>query len=175
MKKTLILALAIFIIFYLIACKDNSFASMRYYSSSTTTDSISPDSLNIYSAKSNIDSTTISDTLDIVDVSRKTELLQEAEYKENIISNEAYYPNPFSPEANIYFSLPKSAMIDVKIYNFNGHLVRDLVKKEFSQGHHSLDWDGKDNEGNTCHSGKYFYRVSSPQGYSKIHEIFWMK
>ncbi len=175
MKKALILALAIFIIFQLIACKDNSFASMRYYSSLTATDSVSPDSLNIYSAKSNIDSTTISDTLDIVDVSRKTELLQEAENKENIISNEAYYPNPFSPEANIYFSLPKSAMIHVKIYNFNGHLVRDLVKKEFSQGHHSLDWDGKDNDGNSCLSGIYFYRVSSPEGYSKIRKLFWMK
>lgn len=175
MKKALILGLALFIIFYLIACKDNSFTSMRYYSSLTSTNSVSPDSLNIYSAKSNIDSTTISDTLDIVDVSRKTELLQEAEYKENIISNEAYYPNPFSPEANIYFSLPKSALIEVKIYDMKGHLVRDLVKKEFSQGHHSLDWDGKDNEGNTCNSGIYFYRVSSPQGYSKIRKIHLMK
>ncbi len=82
-----------------------------------------------------------------------------------------HYPNPFSPTSTIQFSLDLSAIIEVKLYNIKGEMIRLLAYKEFAPGQHSLSWDGKDDQGKNVASGFYFYHIITSEGYSKISKI----
>ena len=73
---------------------------------------------------------------------------------------EQNYPNPFNPVTNITFTLPLNKSISLKIYNTLGQEVRTLInKQEYLEGSHTVQWDGKDNDGNQVASGVYVYKL----------------
>jgi hypothetical protein len=72
-------------------------------------------------------------------------------------------PNPFNPTTTIRFSLEKSGLANVAVYNVAGQLVRTLVNKSMDAGVHELVWDGMDNTGRPAASGVYVYRLTSGQ------------
>lgn len=70
------------------------------------------------------------------------------------------YPNPFNPTTNIEFKLPISKPISLKIYNTLGQEVRTLINNQnYAPGAHSVQWDGRDNNGNPAASGVYVYQL----------------
>jgi hypothetical protein len=69
------------------------------------------------------------------------------------------YPNPFNPVTTIQFIIPATGKVEIKIYNLNGSLVRELFTGEKDSGEYSYQWDGKDDRGITIASGVYFYSV----------------
>lgn len=69
------------------------------------------------------------------------------------------YPNPFSPITTIQYSLPRSGLVTIDIFNILGQKVRTLVNNSQSSGIHSIHWDGKNETGQLCQSGMYFYRL----------------
>jgi acyl-CoA thioesterase-1 len=69
------------------------------------------------------------------------------------------YPNPFNPETCIDFSVSKSEIISLEIYDITGRLVRTIGNHIYSKGSHHIIWDGKNNEGFQSSSGIYFYRL----------------
>ena len=69
------------------------------------------------------------------------------------------YPNPFNPSTRIDYYLPRETLVTMSIYDVRGALVRTLVDEPVGVGHHSLVWEGKDNNGNRVGSGVYFYRL----------------
>ncbi len=71
------------------------------------------------------------------------------------------YPNPFNPQTNINFKLKKGGMVDLKIFNTNGQLVRKLVRQHMSAGMHTVMWDGRDDEGKQMSSGVYIYKLEA--------------
>lgn len=71
------------------------------------------------------------------------------------------YPNPFNPETEIHFQLPESGHVTMKIFNTLGQEIRTLADEEYQAGHHSLQWDGKDNRGKLVASGVYFYKLQA--------------
>jgi hypothetical protein len=71
------------------------------------------------------------------------------------------YPNPFNPQTEIGFQIPKATEVELKIYNSKGQLVRTLADSYFPAGTHSLVWDGKDSSNNAVGSGIYFYKLSA--------------
>jgi hypothetical protein len=71
------------------------------------------------------------------------------------------YPNPFNPETNITFSLPEERVVNLKIYNLKGQLVKMLINQKLSPGYHTFTWDGKDESGKDVSSGIYFNRLSA--------------
>lgn len=73
------------------------------------------------------------------------------------------YPNPFNPNTSISFSLASSADTSLKIYNLKGQIVATLAEGILEAGNHTIDWDGRDNNGNALSSGIYFYRLQSGQ------------
>jgi hypothetical protein len=68
-------------------------------------------------------------------------------------------PNPFAPETQIAFDLPKAGQVGLAIYSPDGRLVRQLLSEQRGAGRHSVSWDGKDDSGKKVASGAYFYQL----------------
>jgi hypothetical protein len=71
------------------------------------------------------------------------------------------YPNPFNLNTNIYYCIPSQGEVKLTIYDLLGRRVRTLLDGYQSDGCRSLNWDGRDEQGNTVASGIYFYRLDS--------------
>ncbi len=71
------------------------------------------------------------------------------------------YPNPFSAEAAISFSLPSAGRVSVTIYDLSGRAVRTLNDTEMQAAEHTLMWDGLDETGNAVGAGVYFCRLQA--------------
>ena len=65
----------------------------------------------------------------------------------------ANYPNPFNPETKIGFHLPRTARVELSVYNLLGQRLDTLVEGVLSPGAHSVSWDSKDFQGNSQPSG----------------------
>jgi len=71
------------------------------------------------------------------------------------------YPNPFNPDTEIRFVLPKATHAVVKIFNALGEEIRTLVDEEREAGYHRVHWDGKDKNGKPVASGIYLYQLQT--------------
>lgn len=69
---------------------------------------------------------------------------------------EQNYPNPFNPTTTISFSIPKSGMTTLKVYNVIGQEVATLVNGVQSMGTHTVQFNAS-----VLASGVYFYRIQS--------------
>ena len=71
------------------------------------------------------------------------------------------YPNPFNPITNFQFTLPKSVHVKIDIFNIVGQKVKTLMDQDMKPGVYQVDWDGKDERGNSVSTGVYFYKVQA--------------
>lgn len=71
------------------------------------------------------------------------------------------YPNPFKANTNTNIDVAVKAGENgtVTIYNVLGQVVQTY---KVGEGNHNLKWNGRDNRGNACGSGIYFYKLSTP-------------
>jgi len=67
----------------------------------------------------------------------------------------ANYPNPFNPERRIGFHLPRTARVELSVYNLLGQWVNTLVEGVLSPGEYFVSWDGKD-----------YQKIASPAGFT---------
>lgn len=80
-------------------------------------------------------------------------------------SDELIYPNPFTQEAVIEFSLKQSEHLTIRIFDDKGQLVRLLLNNNWvSEGKFQINWDGKNSQGQALPSGVYFYTVQGEKG-----------
>lgn len=84
------------------------------------------------------------------------------------------YPNPFNPTTNFNFSISKSGMVRIAVYNILGQKIKTLVNTEMSAGNYRATWNGTDDFGNHVSSGIYFYRLVT-QGFSLTKKMILMK
>jgi len=74
-------------------------------------------------------------------------------------------PNPFRPVTEtvttINFRLSNPAPTRLTIHDASGRLIRTLLDKPLSSGAHSIDWDGRDDQGQQVGSGVYFYHINA--------------
>ncbi len=73
---------------------------------------------------------------------------------------EQNYPNPFNPSTKISFAMPERGIVQLRIFNEAGQLVRTLMNHEMAQGRHELVWDGRNQNGETVATGVYLYRLT---------------
>lgn len=71
------------------------------------------------------------------------------------------HPNPFNPETEITYFLPRSCEVTLTIYNVRGQKVRLLVNESQSPGSRWVKWDGRNDQGRGLTSGVYFYRIQA--------------
>jgi flagellar hook assembly protein FlgD len=65
------------------------------------------------------------------------------------------YPNPFNSATTIRFSLERSGLVELAIYNLAGQTVRRLLAGEVAAGEHEVQWDGRDAHGQAMATGVY--------------------
>ena len=66
------------------------------------------------------------------------------------------YPNPFNPTTTIEYVLPKSAVVQLTIYNLRGQEEARLVDGPQTGGFHRATWNASN-----LASGIYFYRLQA--------------
>lgn len=66
------------------------------------------------------------------------------------------YPNPFNPSTTIRFSIEKTGMVALKVYNILGQEVASLVNENLKPGTYTYKFDGA-----KLSSGVYFYSVTA--------------
>jgi len=89
-----------------------------------------------------------------------------------VVNREFYlhsnYPNPFTvnghgtfgnPETRIQFETRQPAQITIEVYNMLGQVVRTLCDQPFESGTHQLNWDGRNDSGETLAAGVYLLRM----------------
>jgi len=69
------------------------------------------------------------------------------------------YPNPFNPSTSIRFSLAKSGMANLSIYNMLGQKVATLINGNLDAGEHNVTFSA-----DNLSSGIYIYQLTSGNG-----------
>ncbi len=70
-------------------------------------------------------------------------------------------PNPFNPSTRIRFVLARAGVIDLRIFDTRGRMVRSLLAGKLAAGDHTVDWDGRDSRGQQLASGVYHLRLKA--------------
>jgi hypothetical protein len=65
------------------------------------------------------------------------------------------YPNPFNPSTSIAYSIPKSGLVNIKIYNILGQELRLLINQMMNPGTYNVSFDAS-----SLTSGVYFYSLT---------------
>jgi hypothetical protein len=68
------------------------------------------------------------------------------------------YPNPFNPGTTIGYSLPKAAIVSLRVFSTLGEEVASFVGERREAGYHQVTWNSSN-----VPSGVYFYRLRARQ------------
>ena len=69
------------------------------------------------------------------------------------------YPNPFNPSTTIQYAVTSPGQVVIKIYNSLGQEVSVLLDEYKQAGEYTVNWNGRDESGNSLASGTYFYQI----------------
>jgi hypothetical protein len=83
------------------------------------------------------------------------------ENRPDALSFAAPSPNPSHGGTLLRFSLPREAVVSLRIHDVSGRLVRELAGGTFAAGAHTLVWDLKDASGAPASGGVYFARFAA--------------
>jgi len=70
------------------------------------------------------------------------------------------YPNPFNPTTQIPVLLLEPQAVNLKIFNLNGALVKNVFDGLLSTGYQTIFWDGTNSHSQIVGSGIYLYQFS---------------
>ena len=66
------------------------------------------------------------------------------------------YPNPFNPSTIIRYSVPRSSLVTLKVFNILGQEVSTLVNQQQNPGKYEVNFNAS-----ALSSGVYFYTISN--------------
>jgi Secretion system C-terminal sorting domain len=87
----------------------------------------------------------------------------------NVYNLSQNYPNPFNPETNIKFSVPKSGLVKLIVYDMSGKEVASLVNQDLNAGSYTFDFNAS-----ALASGTYFYRLAA-DGFTGVKKMVLVK
>jgi hypothetical protein len=78
-----------------------------------------------------------------------------------VIKDVVNYPNPFKSNTTFTFqhNLAKSINARIKIYTVSGRLIKQLENTNIIDKFVRIDWDGRDEDGNSIANGTYLYKL----------------
>jgi photosystem II stability/assembly factor-like uncharacterized protein len=81
------------------------------------------------------------------------------------------FPNPFinshNSNASINFNLADAGKVDISICDIKGRTVKHIISCLFATGSHTIQWDGRSNQGGLLDDGVYFVKIHSPDANSQ--------
>jgi endoglucanase len=79
-------------------------------------------------------------------------------------------PNPMTSSTTVSCLLPEGGPVRISIYNINGQKVKDLVNKSLPRGPYSIQWSGRNDQGEKVPDGVYICRLTTVkyQDYCKL-------
>ncbi|MBN2279862.1 MAG: T9SS type A sorting domain-containing protein [Candidatus Marinimicrobia bacterium] len=86
---------------------------------------------------------------------------EKVEVAETYILNQNY-PNPFNPTTTITFEIPQTENIKLVVYDMLGQKVATLLESRMNAGYHTVQWDGRDMNGQVAAAGVYLYQLQTP-------------
>ena len=90
--------------------------------------------------------------------------------------DELVYPNPFSSETKIKFSIVNTEKIDLSIYNDQGVLIKKLISgSTVPGGTYQIIWDGTNSYGAEQPNGIYWYKIQGSNNESSTGKIILIK
>ena len=91
------------------------------------------------------------------------DVLEEENRKEEEFSIELdpNRPNPFNAQTTIGYRLPVPAQVDMTVHNALGGRVVTLIRAHRDAGCHTVDWDGRDERGQSVGAGVYLVRLKA--------------
>ena len=77
------------------------------------------------------------------------------------VENIYNYPNPMKDNTSFLFqhNLDVPLNAEIKIYTVSGRLIKELNKTNITDKFVTIDWDGKDTDGDMIANGTYIYKV----------------
>lgn len=69
------------------------------------------------------------------------------------------FPNPFNPSTTIRFDVPSGSLVQLKIFDVTGELIKTITADVQNAGEHEIVWDGTSDKGIRQPSGVYFYQL----------------
>lgn len=84
------------------------------------------------------------------------------------------YPNPFNDATHIQFSLPKTSLVKLIVYDVLGREVIELLSERLESGLHQAKWDGCDAFGNQVASDIYFVTLKA-DNYHAVNKLLLVK
>ena len=79
------------------------------------------------------------------------------------------YPNPFNPTTTIYYSIPKTSNVELKVFDILGREVAELVNEEKPAGNYTVNFDAS-----KLSSGIYFYQIRT-NNYSETKKMILLR
>lgn len=85
---------------------------------------------------------------------------------------EQNFPNPFNPSTTITFTLEKSALVSLKVFDVNGREVSTLINnKNYGIGNYTMEFDAAKYN---LQSGVYFYKLEA-NGINEVKKMMLIK
>jgi hypothetical protein len=78
-----------------------------------------------------------------------------------VISDVYNYPNPFSSNTTFTFQHNLNSILDlkIKVYTIAGRLIKEIEKNNVNDKFVTVEWDGKDEDGDPIANGTYLYKI----------------
>ena len=111
------------------------------------------------------------DNPNIAAISLKVGAMENVPTEFNLTQN---YPNPFNPSTKFEFAVPKTARVEIVVYDILGSKVATLFDGVKNAGYHSIEWNGTNSRGELVPSGVYFVKMTS-DGFSSVKKAIMMK
>lgn len=84
------------------------------------------------------------------------------------------YPNPFNPQTTLQYQISEAQDVSLVIYNIQGQEVVTLDAGYKLAGRYSLDWDARDQRGESVSTGVYFCQLQTTE-FSQAIKLIYLK
>ncbi len=122
-----------------------------------------------------------SDTSDSLFTIRNPSGVEEDEDDEDendkpVFANRLYQnlPNPFNGTTEITYSIIESGVVDLRVFDTAGRLVRVLEYRKQTPGKHTVAWNGRDDSNRPVTSGVYYCRIKVNK-FSRSRKIIYLR
>jgi len=81
---------------------------------------------------------------------------------DNLVIRDVYnYPNPFNSSTTFTFqqNLSSPLNVEIKVYTISGRLIKAITANNLNERFVTIDWDGRDNDGDFIANGTYLYKL----------------